>query len=343
MQKNIAKCRCFRYNIDCKNGAYALNNTKKWKAGKSMKRISIFLILAFLLGAAILGVNAAQTQDMIVLEADATGLEFTGDTYVDLNGHSISGVTVTDGTLYCMDSQTADYTVADGVYGKLTAVSGPVAAADGYLAITGDAGISFHRVDLTISDMTLRPASAGVYYQCNFSGDEVVAAQVERYGVALSVKAEPTADDLGVTSYFTDFQPGEASNSGSSTLLRGIMKPTNRQQVNAENAELEVYGRAYIQTADGYMLGTVVKRSLRQQVELVDAMWDTLDEAQKASVLELYQVYGVILDGWELPNILGQVKPADRFQVKFPHTDQFLYRVGNLNPVKLGSLFAQLV
>lgn len=307
-----------------------------------MKRFSIFLILVFLLGAAILGVSAAQTQDMIVLEADATGLEFTGDTYVDLNGYSISGVTVTNGTLYCMDSQTADYTVADGMYGRLTEVSGAVQAAEGYLQVTEDGGSSFHKVDLEITDMTLRPASAGVYYQCNFSGDEVVAARVERYGVALSLHGEPTADALGVASYFTDFQAGQGSNSGSSTLLKGIMKPTNRQQVNAKNAELEVYGRAYIQTVDGYMLGTAVKRSLRQQVELVDAMWDTLDADQKAAVAQLYETYPAVMSGWDIPNILQQAAPADSFAVKLPHTDKFLYRVGNLNAVKLGSLFAQL-
>lgn len=306
-----------------------------------MKRFLTLLLLALTMGAVLLSVNAEQTQNVTVLEADATGLEFTGDNYVDLNGHSLSGVTVTGGTLYCMDSQTADFTVADGVYGKLTNVSGAVAACEGYLQVTGEEGISFHRVALEITDMTLRPDCAGVYYKCDFSGDEMIADRVQRYGVALSLQGEPTAEALGVASYFTDFQPGQGINSGSSTLLRGIMKPGNRQQTNASNAELEVYGRAYLQTAEGYVFGATVRRSLRQQLELVDTLWETLEETQQAAVEGMYQAYTAILDSWNIPNILDRLQTKDRLQVRLPHTDQFLYRLGNLNAVKLGALFTQ--
>jgi len=302
------------------------------------------VLSAALFGSCLIG-TAATEQTTLVLEADAENLIFSGDTTVDLNGHSLSGVTVTDGTLYLLDTQTDDYTVADGVYGKVTGITGAVKAAEGYLQVTEDSGISFHKVALEVTDMTLRAASAGVYYKCSFSGDELVADRVESYGVALSISGEPAAESLEThckTSVFTDFAPGAAQNSGSSTLLKGIMKENNRQQTNAQNAQTVVYASAYIKTAEGYLLGSPVQRSLRQQVELIDGAWDTLTGEQQAAVLELYGKYAAVMDSWNIPNILRQVTPADRFGIKLPYTDQFLYRVGNLNAVALGSLFTRL-
>ena len=311
-----------------------------------MKRLPL-LMWILVLSTALLGLAAvsAAEQTVVVLEADAVDLIVNGDTTIDLNGHAINGVTVTDGTLYCLDSQTADYTVADGVYGKVTGINGRVTAADGYLQITEESGISFHKVDLQITDMTLRAGQVGVYYQCDFAGDELVAERVESYGVALSVSAEPTPENLEThckASVFTDFLPGAKSNSGSSTLLKGIMKQKNRDEINEDNAQIAVYGSAYIRTANGYLLGSPVQRSLRQQVELIDGLWNTLNDAQKAAVLEMYEAYTTVMDNWDIPNILGEIAPTDRFAVKFPHTDKFLYRVGNRNAVTLGSLFTQL-
>ena len=60
------------------------------------------------------------TGGVIVLQADAQDVTVPLNVYLDLNGHNVAGVTVTDGTLYIKDSQTDDYTVADGVCGKVT-------------------------------------------------------------------------------------------------------------------------------------------------------------------------------------------------------------------------------
>ena len=61
--------------------------------------------------------------EIIVLEEDTSNLTVNRDTYLDLNGHDLTGVSVTGGTLYIRDSATADYTVADGVYGQVTNVT----------------------------------------------------------------------------------------------------------------------------------------------------------------------------------------------------------------------------
>jgi len=135
----------------------------------------------------------------IRLEKDTDeAVSVTKDVCLDLNGYDVTGgVTVTGGTLYVKDSQTDDYTVNDdNGYGQLSDVTGTIAAADGYMMIAEGSSYSFHRVDLAIHTMTLRPEQAGVYYKSDFAGDEMVAANVARYGIALSIKAVPSAENI---------------------------------------------------------------------------------------------------------------------------------------------------
>ena len=84
-------------------------------------------------------------------------------------------------TLYCFDSQTDDYTVEDEAgYGRIRAVSGDVRglpessalAESGYLMITEVDGVSFHRVSLQLTAMTLRASRAkDVYLEETETGD----------------------------------------------------------------------------------------------------------------------------------------------------------------------------
>lgn len=249
--------------------------------------------------------KASADSTLQLLQSDSAAQLVEKSLILDLNGFDLTGeITVSEGcTLTVLDSQTEDYTVEDDAfgYGLLAEVSGNVIAADGYIAVTEADGLSFHRVALEITDMVLRPSAAGVYYKSAFSGDEIVARQVSRYGVALSVQGAPNAENPGICSWHDAFTSGSVA---SGTLLKGIMKTKNSEDANASNAEMEVYGRAYILTNDGqYIFGDTVSRSLRQQVELIDAQWATLDEAQKAGLLELYRTYEAAMNTWQLPNI----------------------------------------
>ena len=276
-----------------------------------MKRriLSLLCAVATVLGMVVVPAYAAEstTTDMgnthvTKLTENAVDLTLEGDTYIDLNGHSIAGVTVTDGTLYISDSQTDDYTVADGIYGSVTGITGDVQAAEGYVAITEGASVSYHKVDLTLKSMTLRPAEAGVYYNSAFAADEVVAANVESYGVALSVVAEPNAENLNkLCGYSTiyGFEAGEKSG----TLLTGIMTESNTDYANNRNAAMAIYGRAYIKTADGYTFGACASRDLKTQVEAIDAVFASLNENQKAAILAMYKAFEGVIANWNVPNM----------------------------------------
>ncbi len=243
------------------------------------------------------------TSGVITLTEDAENLTVEVDTYIDLNGHSIAGVTVVSGaTLYVSDSQTDDYTVDDGIYGTVTGITGNVQPKEGYVAIAEE-GMSFHRVDLAIKSMTLRPACAGVYYTSNFAADEVVAEKVESFGVALSVVGEPNAENLNTYcgySVLHDFASGEEKNG---TLLTGIMDKANDAIVNAAHAATDIYGRAYIKTAEGYTFGAVAVRSLQQQVEAIDAVYAKLNDTQKSSIQAMYNNFRDAMADWDIPNL----------------------------------------
>jgi len=274
-----------------------------------MKRVfSMLCVLALMLGMLAVPAYATDAESVpanenIVLSENAENLTVEEDTYIDLNGHNIAGVTVKDGaTLYVSDSQTDDYTVADGIYGKITDAEGNVQADEGYVAITEEDTVSYHKVDLTLTSMTLRPAAAGVYYNSAFAADEVVAANVECYGVALSVVAEPTAENLDTLCGYSTiygFEAGEKSG----TLLTGIMNDGNTDFANDRNAAMNIYGRAYIKTAEGYTFGTTASRNLKEQVEAIDAIFSQLNEAQSTAILSMYSQFQSVMENWNVPNM----------------------------------------
>jgi len=242
------------------------------------------------------------------------------DTNIDLNGYCLNGkITVAEGkTLYAMDSETDDFTVADGVYGKITYATGsicgmPEASAftkDNYLMVTDDEGVSFHRVQLQLTAMSFRTDVMGLYYKSAFAGDELVAENIDRFGVALSVTEEPNAENFGAqckASWFTGFQSGATGNTYGSTLLKGIMKPANTQERNEANATMPIYGRAYALTRDGqYLFGHSANRTLKRQLEDVSDIRSTLTAEQKKAAVDACYQYIDIVRNWDVADLLAE-------------------------------------
>lgn len=248
------------------------------------------------------------------------------DLILDLNGKTIDGtVTIAAGaTLYGMDSQTNDYTVNDASgYGKMTVFGeGQILglpeesqlAQDGYMMIHEEGGISFHAVNLRLTAMTLRPEQAGVYYESIFGGDELVAARVKAFGVALSVQAAPTAENLETLCKYstvdTAFTAGGMDADATSTLLKNVMKPGNTAAENNSRAQIPIYGRAYILTEDGYLFGACAQRTFKEQVESIDDTWSTLNAKQKTAVVSMYTTYMEAMQNWDIPRIIAQQDPG---------------------------------
>ncbi len=238
-------------------------------------------------------------------------LTVSKDVVLDLNGYNIQSVTVSGGTLRVLDSQTDDYT---GSYGKIASFTGDVQAQEGYLMDVTSGVASFHKVGLTITAMSLRSVIDGealpsVYYTSTFAGDEVVAKNVKKYGIALNAMEEPSEKNMNTSSAysaFTNFQAGE--NKGNGTLLKGIMKTTNTDARNLRNANIQVYGRAYVLTHDDqYIFGNSVHRSLKEQMEAVDELWSTYNPTVRENFRQLYDAYEDIVKSWNLSNLFMEV------------------------------------
>ena len=254
---------------------------------------------------------------LIRLNEDVTyPIAVSADTYLDLNGHSITGkVQIAEGaTLYGLDAATDDYTVEDGVYGKLTDVEGNVAGLpqgtglveNPYLMHTENGEITFHCMGLQLTAMSLRGEQAGVYYKSAFGGDEIVAQYVAAYGVALSVYGEPTADRLaaGCRTRYTDFTAGGMDTEATSTLVKNIFSSEKTDEQNLSRCQMPIYGRAYLELTDGTIIfGDTAQRTFKEQIEQVNEIWYTLNIPQRDSAYTIYENFPTILDQWDVMNI----------------------------------------
>ena len=254
----------------------------------------------------------------------------TKDMTLQLNGCSVTGgVTVSEGAiLYLMDAATDDFTVADGIYGKVSNITGNVTGAEGYLLLNENGAVSAHLVRLNIHTMTLRVDNTddkqepGLYYKSDFKGDEKIAPEIATYGVALSVMTKPDATnlesaDVRYTAH-DHFEGGATGNQGhnSSTLLTGILKETNSDAKNTRNLNLSIYGRAYAKTADGQVLmGNLVERSLLEQLQAIDQMVPSLAEIQVTGIVKLYNKFD-ILEKYDIPGIKTAVETEEEGTLK---------------------------
>jgi len=280
-----------------------------------MNRILAALVACVLLLTCCPCLSAGAAADTMVLqETISEPLTVITDTTLDLNGFCVTGtVTVADGcTLTVKDSQTDDYTVEDEAgYGKLLCVIGNVAAADGYLQITEKDGLSFHKVDLRLTSVTLRPENAGIYYGGKFFGDEVVAANVDRFGIALRLNTAPDARYMKTSSaysWYEGFAAGATGNTVTGTVLNDVMKKGLTTAENKARAQYKIYGSVYIRTTDGqYIFGQSQNYSFMKVMQLADAQWKTMTQVQKNAFKALYNRFKSIIEGWYLPNYNAEV------------------------------------
>ncbi|MBR4863410.1 MAG: hypothetical protein IKU07_02440 [Oscillospiraceae bacterium] len=264
--------------------------------------------------------------EKLVLLADVENVQLDKDVYIDLNGHHITGTVSGNGTLYCMDAFTDDFTVADGVCGTVPASSqvqpvtkGAPCTTYGYVMVAENGKVSFHRIKLLVTAVNLRPAEAGLYYSCSFGGDEVVKSLVKQFGMLVSVAGDPLAmaEDAVIGTVLGADSFGADANV-TSTMISGILKQENSEAENSANAEMAIYGRTYVELADGTVLyGNCVEKTLYEQVcgteqQIgVERIWDGLSVLQKRSVMDLYETFAETMSGWDIPTIAGAVAVRD--------------------------------
>lgn len=265
--------------------------------------------------------------EKLVLMGDVADVVLSKDVCLDLNGYDIAGTVTGTGTLYCMDAHTDDFTVSDGVYGTAPVsanvqpvTKGAPCASYGYVMIEENGKVSFHRIQMVVTAVNLRPSQAGLYYSCSFGGDEKVQALVKSFGMLVSIEGDPIALGADATVGYTAMgaELFGANTATTSTLISGIMKSGNSAETNGRNAQTAIYGRTYVELADGTVLyGDCIEKSLYDQLcgtsEMVgiNRMWDGLTVPQKRAVMDLYETFAATMSQWNIPTIRAAVAVRD--------------------------------
>ena len=221
---------------------------------------------------------------------------------LDLNGCN-GNIAVADGkTATVCDTATDDFKVLDEQgYGVLTA-TGTVVAKDGYDTREEVGGTSYHRQTIRLNGVTLRPTAAGIYYNGQFGLNELYRENVECYGVVLSLKADPALDKEDCI--WSELKTWSETGAGYGTVLTGIMTKDGGYSTNRRNADMVVYGVAYIKYADGTVeYSNHASYTLKQVVEASDTMWSDLTETQKNGLLDMYKDFSNVMKSWNIPNI----------------------------------------
>lgn len=262
------------------------------------------------------------------------------DSYLNLNGFTIADLSVNAGnTVYVYDTATDDYTVEDAIgSGSITAIKGDGAVVglpadsplsrDPYIKVTDSDGTTFHRLNLEICSVSLRPVEEpSIYYTCNFGGDEVIKSMVQSYGVALGAGKKP---DFSAKSYTskpgTEWKVGldangNPNNRSNGTLLSGVMRPSNTYTINRRNSSVQIYSQGYIILNDEEntkICGNIKNMSMadifqgvQDKVSGIDSKWSTLDTSVQSSIKTMYQTFGTVMDRWNIPNILTGINSME--------------------------------
>lgn len=259
--------------------------------------------------------DACKSTQFIRLYAPENTLEMNGMLVVDLGGNKL---TVTgSGKLYGFDSANDAY----GEYGMATVSSVSVEPMyqapnnNRYVAVTNEDGTSFHRLGMAIQSVVLRPSVSGLYYKGVWQCDDLLAAQIASYGMAVSVENMPgenfmtDADTLYTVMEGSTFQSGQSQ---TSAIIENIL---SEGADNDAKGRTNIYATAYAVMADGTVVtgddnnptagGTDC--SLHEVVQNVNRRWPKLSDSQQETVKNLYSLYTETFSGWELYNITAAI------------------------------------
>ena len=245
----------------------------------------------------------AEGGQMTLLMQDLCITGLSRDLHLDLNGKHLASVDTGSYTLYCKDSATDDF--SDSNYGTLP-LGTSCRAEDGYLDVRSADRISFHRYEVAITHVNVRPDSTGIYYSCVFRGDEVFRAQAAGFGVAMRLDSDTDWQQMIADPNnrnwvgFKGSRLDDEENTVNGVLVSGIMKPELSDGENASRGQLPVHGISYVTLRDGrWLFSDPCSYSLRSILEQFDGSSQEIPD----SVLDMYKTYEPVMSQWDLNGI----------------------------------------
>ena len=237
---------------------------------------------------------ACSANQYVKLTADITeDITLESDLYLDLNGHTLSGSLNLNGyKLYGMDTTTDGYDAASA--GALTAAitggapetSGVSVTGRRYLAVAGDNGYSFHRVYLSITNVSLDTANVGFGYKAEFYGDATVQTQIQSVGYKLWL--------------------GENRPISRDTAFKNLVTLRLKNYDVANFGATPVHAVATVTLVSGQVLESAEQAySMQTMLELLNDTFDSFSGTQKRAVRDMANGYADAVADWDIPNILN--------------------------------------
>ena len=185
----------------------------------------------------------------------AQDVHLTKDCAIDICGQTVnvSGAY----TVYGMDSSGDAFTIPTGklIASEETKVASSTdVGGKQYIAVAEETGTSFHRIQAQITEVALRPSVDGLYYTGSFGCDELVGANIESYGIAVSTVNMPGADFMtDEDTLYTEFVGSTMENGAKKTgvLVSGILKEERSAELNSAYGQMPVFATAYLKLKDG--------------------------------------------------------------------------------------------
>ena len=181
-----------------------------------------------------------------------------------------------------------------------------------YITLPFGQGYTARRVAVNIDSVSIRPATADLYYTTKIAANDKLTECAISYGVVLSLDDMPDeafvqdAKNLYTEINFPVFEDGAyISETTNSTLLQGILNENAPAGQNKEWGEKPIYANAFvcfnIDNKDYYVMADEpVQYSLKDIMEMVDGNEEL---AANASVIKMYKTWSDPLANWGLDNI----------------------------------------
>jgi len=267
--------------------------------------------------------------DPITLVGDLT-LDLNNSTlHVNTNGHKLSMIEMRTDTFADAGDATEGY--AKGGYitvdnaANINTVVREKATGNQYITVPvgqtedGLTKYAAHRVQVDIDSVSIKPASASLYYTTNMDTNPTASQFACSYGVVLSLVAMPDADftagengEVYTRHDFAEFTDGARVEvkGANSALLTGILAQDAPEGRNKAWGEELVYANAYvcfeINGVEHYVMADkTYALSLLAILKIVDET-----DPSNASVLKMYETWKDPMEAWALDGHLARIKAA---------------------------------
>lgn len=116
----------------------------------------------------------------------------------------------------------------------------------------GGSGTTYHRLDMSVTAVSLRTATGGVYYWAAWECDDVLAENVSYFGIACKLNGAPvTLSQSGVlySKLTSGFQNDGTEATGA--IMNNIITTADRPYSNDYCGRMPIYAAPYIVLSDG--------------------------------------------------------------------------------------------